>query len=343
MDSLPPELVRAIAVLLPQSDLFHLRLTCRGIAATTFDIAIENVSVLDTSYSLASLLSFLRSCRAKLPTHTLTIYSGDWSSYSKDAWLVHPLLRRERNGTLLLRHKGSADAIEADAAFMRYTNFFNTETSRDPAEDLRTFEDISRYMPNLTSFVLVPLHQMGLQWSQNSKVGALARQIWMLPSPRCALKTLDRVLELSLGLRSIEKLSIYGKLHLNGLPRRRSQTIRVLNIYSATMNCTRSLVDFLSLFPSVQSLQLSMRIRTGMNLHCLALPEIRSLKLQNVNVSEDSLFKFIVCSPQIATIRLGEEALSMGSWRGFNSRLLALGRPVEVVLDKSSWKSRVGG
>lgn len=343
MDSLPPELIQAIAVLLRQRDLYHFRLTCRGFAAATSAIVMKNVSVLDTSHSLSSLLSFVQSRRTKLPTRTLTIYSGDWSSYSKEEWLVHPLLRWECNSKLSMRGNGSADAIEAGAAFMRYTNFINKETSRDPAEDLRTLESIAQHMPSLTSFALVPLHQMGLQWSQSSKVGTLARQIWMLPSPRCAPKTLDRVLELSLVLGSIDELSIYGKLHLNRLPRRESQTIRTLRIFSATISCTSSLVDFLSSFPGVRSLQLSMRIRTALNLDCVTLPEIRSLKLQNVNVSEDSLLGFMLCNARLETIYMDEDALSTGSWRTFYGRMPTPRRLVQVVLNESWWKARVGG
>lgn len=333
MDSLPPELVYAMASWLPRSDLCSLRLVSHYIATATFGITVKHLFVLDTSSSLGDFLGFLRSRGSKLPTRSLTIYCGDWSRCTKDEWLVHPLLRREHMGNSIPHGKSVTFSATAEAAYLNYTKFLDEEDGRYPAADSEVLRSILKCMPNLKSTVLSPLHRMGSPSSHNPKMEALVRHVWMLPSPRCSIKTVQRFLELSGNFNSIDELVINGKLHLGREVIGRSEKIRILRVNSATSSCRYGLMDFLSAFPNLQVLQLSMRITTAIPLNYMFLPKLRSVLLQRVEVSERSLLETIVRSPHLETIRLADSVLASGTWHSLFSRLHSSGHSIQIKLD----------
>jgi hypothetical protein len=134
METLPQEMLSAIALELPIADVRHFRLASRRFAAAGFPALVRNLAVLDTIHTAHAFETLHESPYASLgAARHLTIYTGCWPSVtSREEWTSHFLfLQREYRDCTeeSIRH-----------AYQRYRNFIHHEASRTYEKDIHQFK-----------------------------------------------------------------------------------------------------------------------------------------------------------------------------------------------------------
>jgi hypothetical protein len=110
-------------------------------------------------------------------------------------------------------------------------------------------------------------------------------------------------------------------------------TIRRLRIVSTPgiSESRQKFLEFIESFPKLELLDLALSTGAGLPLEELRCPQLHTLCLRNLWVTEDTLLKTIGANSQIRTVRLNSITLSSGTWHSFFTQLHRVERRVNVL------------
>ena len=316
METLPLELLGAIALNLPIADLRHFRLLGRRYADAGFPALVRELSFLNTLGTADALQTLSQSPYGSLgAARHLTIYDGAWPvAASKEEWARHFLfLSRDRSPITLAYH--------------RYEQFIRQEASRTFETDVHLFRTVLTHFPSLRELTLSHIHAWRMRYLKNAHFRNLANSIRVIPSfESFVAKAISRLLP-ALGTCSrLQRLNIDGLLDARDLALGRYKTIRqlCLNSVLAGEGLDDSIANFLGAFPGLTTLTIKTFPHGPIYNQRLPLQQMRWSDLQfceiiGASVPENELFNFTKRHP-LKRLILKQVTLTGGSWQSFFSR-----------------------
>ena len=322
METLPLELLGAIALNLPIADLRHFRLLGRRYADAGFPALVRELSFLNTLGTADALQTLSRSPYGSLgATRHLTIYDGAWPvAASQEEWAGQ---------FLFLRSRRRCSPTATQQAYHRYKQFLRQEASRTFETDVHLFRSVLAHFPSLRELTLSHIHAWRMRYLDHTHFRDLTNSIWVIPSfESFVAEAMSRLLPV-LGTRSrLERLNVDGLLDARDLaPKQyRFNTIRhlCLNAILVGEGLENSIASFLGAFPGLTALTIKTFPRGPVSHQRLPLEQMRWSDLQFCDiigtwVPEDELFSFTKRHP-LKRLTLKEVTLTRGSWKSFFSR-----------------------
>jgi hypothetical protein len=322
MDTLPLELLGAIALNLPIADLRHFRLLGRRYADAGFPALVRELSFLNTLDTADALQTLSRSPYGSLgAARHLTIYDGAWPvAASQEEWARHVLFLSSRK-----RH----NPIATQLAYHRYEQFLRREASRTFETDVQLFRTVLAHFPSLRELTLSHIHTWRTRYLDHRHFSNLTNRIWVIPSfESFVANALSRLLPVLGTCLRLQRLNVDGLLDTRGLEpgRYRYKTIRhlCLNAVLAGEGLDDSIANFLGAFPGLTTLTIRTFPRGPINHQRLPLQQMRWSNLQFCDiigtwVPENELFGFTEHHP-LNRLTLKQVTLTSGSWKSFFSR-----------------------
>ncbi|KAL2169444.1 hypothetical protein VTG60DRAFT_6073 [Thermothelomyces hinnuleus] len=321
METLPLELLGAIALELPIADLRHFRLLSRRYADAGFPALVRELSFLNTLDTADALQTLSRSPYGSLgAAHHLTIYDGAWPvAASQEEWVGHCLF--------LSSKRKRYNPIATQLAYQRYEQCSRQEASRTFETDVHLFRTVLVHFPSLRELTLSHIHTWRMRYLNHAHFLNLTNSIWVIPSfESFVAKTMSRLLP-ALGTCSrLQRLNVDGLLDPRDLAPGRYKTIRHLcvNAILAGEGLDDSIANFLGAFPGLTTLTIRTFPRGPISYQRLPLQQMRWSDLQFCDimgtwVPEDELFGFTERHP-LKCLTLKEVTLTSGSWKSFFSR-----------------------
>lgn len=333
MDGIPLELLLAIALYLPTTDLRNFRLTSRKNATIGYPVLVNHLSLLDLLQCLKDFKAFLDNIGPITSTRHLTVYYGRWPTCTRNQWEVHPLQSFELHPRVLANETRSReDTYAIDGAYQRYQEFLHSESQRDPDNEHRLWKDILRALPNLNTITIAHLHTWDRRTNGNLRYANLRKEIWVSSFFNESVNSLvSRILNLG-SLRSLRKLVIRDKFS----PAAISLHTKLENITTLEMRAIQgdavtsdNLSRFLSAFPNLEHLSIclapgskrSMPLPVVSSLLCL-----QTLRLSQLWTTEDALVGIFETNPPLSVLELSKITLWNGNWHSLLTRVRDLGR-----------------
>lgn len=251
MRSLPPEMLSAIADVLPIDDVRSFRLVCRRFAHAGFPALVRDIAFLNMVENWDNLEA-LQQSRFSLfgATRHLSVYDAAWPEISSpEEWANHFLfLRSESCG---------ASWTDTQHAYDRYQQFIQAETSRTPEADQQLFFNLIRRFPSLKEVTISHCHAWRFHYLNNIQFRALTQKIWVLPwfesfIARCASRLLPNLQ----AFPRVQRLNLIGLLDPREVGPMQNTTICHLRVNSivAGKDLESAIVTFLGSFKSLTRL-----------------------------------------------------------------------------------------
>lgn len=345
METLPPELLGAIALNLPIPDLRRFRLLGRRYADAGFPALVRELTFLNTLGAADALQTLSRSPYGSLgATRHLTIYHGAWPmAASQDEWAGQFLFLRSRRGS---------SPTATQQAYHCYEQFRRQEVSRTFETDVHLFRSVLAHFPSLRELTLSHIHSWRMRYLDHAHFRDLANSIWVIPSfESFVADAMSRLFPVLWTCSRLERLNVDGLLDARDLcPKQyRFNTIRhlSLNAILAGEGLENSIASFLGAFPGLTALAIKTFPRGPVSHQRLPLEQMRWSDLQFCDiistwVPEDELFSFTESHP-LKRLTLKEVRLTSGSWKSFFSRVRKLQpRPTIVCYDILHGRSEQG-
>ncbi|KAK4096876.1 hypothetical protein N658DRAFT_457899 [Parathielavia hyrcaniae] len=322
METLPLELLGAIALNLPIADLRHFRLLGRCYADAGFPALVRELSFLNTLGTADALQTLSRSPYGSLgAARHLTIYDGAWPvAASQKEWERH---------VLFLRSRTKCSPTATKLAYHRYEQFLRQEASRTFETDVLLFRSVLAHFPSLRELTLSHIHSWRIRYLDFTHFRDLTNSIWMIPSfESFVAAAISRLLPVLGTCSRLERLNVDGLLDVRDLAPKQYQfnTIRhlCLNAVLAGEGLENSIASFLGAFPGLTTLTIRTFPRGPISHQRLPLEQMRWSDLQFCDiigtwVPEDELFSFTKRHP-LKHLTLKEVTLTSGSWKSFFSR-----------------------
>lgn len=289
----PQEILTYVAAGLDSvKDLRSFRLTSRACASACFPILSQHLTVMNTAECLNEMCTVLEQGHWR-STKTLTIRNAEWPICSRAEWTTHPLLHGGKEQWL---HVLSSAAC--NSAFSNYESFVTAEVQRTFVSDFLRFSSIISHLPRLSSIRITPIHSLAWQPSSSPRYMALVNRIWLRPSfNRGTRFAATRLLPTLNQFPRITSLEIEGNFEAFALGYGVDH-IRQLKLHSVEVDPLRKfdLTDFISAFKNLESLTIRVNDTsppTSVPLDCLRLARLKSFRIDNMTVSETSLFIFL--------------------------------------------------
>lgn len=290
---LPQEILTNVAKGLDSvKDLRSFRLTSRACAAACFTILSRHLTVMNTEESLNEMCRVLERGDWR-STKTLTIRNAEWPICSRAEWATHPLLHGGKEQWL-----DALSSAACDRAFLKYASFVSAEVQRTFYSDFLCFSSIISHLPQLSAIRITPIHSLAWHPSISPRYLALVNRIWLRPSFKRGTRfATKRLLPALNQFPRITSLEIDGNFEAFA-PAYNVDHIRQLKIQSVEVDPLRKydLTDFLSAFKNLESLTVRINDTSpsaSVPLDCLHLPHLKSFHIDNMTVSETSLFVFL--------------------------------------------------
>lgn len=333
METLPLELLSAIALELPITDLRRFRLLSRRHAAAGFPALARELSFLNTLDTADALQTLSQSPYGSLgAARCLTVYDGAWpEAASQQEWEAdfHFLSSRRK-----------CNPIATQLAYYRYEQFLGREASRTFETDVRLFRTVLAHLPSLRELTLSHIHGWKMRYLDHAHFRDLTNSIWMIPSfESFVAKPMSRLLPVLGTCPRLQRLNVDGLLDVRDLgpERYRIKTIQhlCLNAILAGEGLEDGIAKFLGAFPGLTTLTIKTFPRASIYHQRLPLQQMRWSELQFCDiigtwVPEDDLFGFTERHP-LKRLTLKEVKLTSGSWKSFFSRAREL-RPRRSIV-----------
>jgi hypothetical protein len=322
METLPLELLGAIALELPIADLRRFRLLSRRYTDAGFPALVRELSFLNTLDTADALQTLSRSPYGSLgAARHLTIYDGAWPvAASQEEWARH---------FLFLSSRTRYNPIATQLAYHRYEQFLRREASRTFETDVQLFRTVLAHFPSLRELTLSHVHAWRMRYLDHAHFRNLTNSIWMIPSFECFLaNAMSRLLPVLGTCLRLQRLNVDGLLDTRDLEpgRYRYKTIRHLCLDGvlAGEGLDDSIANFLGAFPGLTTLSIRTFPRGPINHQRLPLQQMRWSDLQFCDivgtwVPENELFGFTE-QHTLKRLTLKQVKLTSGSWKSFFSR-----------------------
>lgn len=318
METLPLELLGAIALELPIADVRRFRLLSRRYACAGFPALVRKLSFLNTLDTADALQTLSRSPYGSLgAARHLTIYEGSWpEAASQEDWAGHFLFLSSR----------VRNPLATRLAYHRYEQFLRREASRTFETDVNLFHAILAYLPSLTELTLSHIHSWRARYLNHARFRNLTNSIWVIPSfESFVAKAMSRLLPVLGTCSRLQRLNVDGLLDPRDLAPGcyRYKTIRhlCLNAVLAGEGFESSISSFLDAFPGLTTLTIRTFPHGPVHHQRLPLQQMRWSNLQFCDivgawVTEDELFGFTERHP-LERLTLKQVTLTSGSWKSF--------------------------
>ncbi|KAL2143197.1 hypothetical protein VTI28DRAFT_275 [Corynascus sepedonium] len=322
METLPLELLGAIALELPITDLRRFRLLGRRYADAGFPALVQKLSFLNTLDTADALRTLSQSPYGSLgAVRHLAIYDGAWPvAASQEEWARH---------SLFLRSRKRSNPVATRLAYNRYEQFIRQEESRTFETDVQLFRTVLAYFPCLRELTLSHIHTWRMCYLDQAHFRNLSNSIWVIPSfESFVANAMSRLLPVLGTCSRLQRLNVDGLLDTRDLEPGRYwyKTIRHLyvNAVLAGEGLEDSIANFLGAFPSLTTLTIKTFPRGSINHQRLPLPQMRWSDLQFCDivgtwVPENELFDFTKRHP-LKRLTLKQVTLTSGCWKSFFSR-----------------------
>jgi hypothetical protein len=322
METLPLELLGAIALNLRIADLRHFRLLGRRYADAGFPALVRKLSFLNTLDTADALQTLSRSPYGSLgAARHLTIYDGAWPvAAAQEEWAGQ---------FLFLRRGKRCSPTATQLAYHRYEQFLRQEASRTFETDVHLFRSVLAHFPSLRELTLSQIRAWRMRYLDHAHFRDLTNSIWVIPSFEIVVaKTMSRLLPVLGTCSRLERLNVDGPLDTQDLaPKQyRFNTIRHLCLKAILVGEGRenSIANFLGAFPGLTALTIKTFPRGPVSHQRLPLEQMRWSDLQYCDiigtwVPENELFSFTKRHP-LKRLTLKEVTLTSGSWKSFFSR-----------------------
>ncbi|KAK4149573.1 hypothetical protein C8A00DRAFT_46831 [Chaetomidium leptoderma] len=298
METLPLELLGAIALNLPIADLRHFRLLGRRYADAGFPALVRELSFLNTLDTADALQTLSRSPYGSLgAARHLTIYDGAWPvAASQEEWA----------GQFLFLCSGKRCSPTAtQLAYHRYERFLRQEASRTFETDVQLFRTVLAYFPSLRELTLSHIHAWWMRYLDHAHFRDLTNSIWVIPSfESFVAEAMSRLLPVLGTCSRLERLNY------------RFNTIRhlCLNAILVGEGLESSIANFLGAFPGLTALAIKTFPRGPMR-----WSDLQFCDIIGTWVPENELFSFTKRYP-LKRLTLKEVTLTSGSWKPFFNR-----------------------
>jgi hypothetical protein len=322
METLPLELLGAIALNLRIADLRHFRLLGRRYADAGFPALVRKLSFLNTLDTADALQTLSRSPYGSLgAARHLTIYDGAWPvAASQEEWTGQ---------FFFLRSEKRCSPTATQLAYHRYEQFLRREASRTFETDVQLFRTVLTHFPSLRELTLSQIRAWRMRYLDHAHFRNLTNGIWVIPSFESVVaRTMSRLLPVLGTCSRLERLNVDGPLDTQDLaPKQyRFNTIRHLCLKAILVGEGRenSIANFLGAFPGLTALTIKTFPRGPVSHQRLPLEQMRWSDLQSCDiigtwVPENELFSFTKRHP-LKRLTLKEVTLTSGSWKSFFSR-----------------------
>ncbi|KAH8909450.1 hypothetical protein BR93DRAFT_924433 [Coniochaeta sp. PMI_546] len=331
METLPPEILGAVAFELAVADVRHFRLVSRRCANAGFPALVRNISFLNTTQSADALQTLRQSPYASFgSTRHLNIYDGSWPLVSSlEEWANHFLGRDSRHCT----------QASIQHAYKCYQDFIQREVLRTLETDIQLFRTLLVGFPSLREVTLSHVHAWRTQRLNLVHFRNLTNNIWMLPFFESFVsEAMVRLLPAIEDYPHVKRLNVDGLLDPRDLPIASHTTIQFLCLNSilAGEGLKESITCFLGSFPELTSLT----IRTSpvgpihhqrLPLNQLQWSNLRFLAIACTWISEDELLSFIE-RHNLRRLVLKQIVLTDGSWKSFFNRIRRLQLRPKIVI-----------
>ncbi|KAK3312468.1 hypothetical protein B0H66DRAFT_633205 [Apodospora peruviana] len=333
METLPLELLSAIALELPITDLCHFRLVNHRHACGGFPALVRKLSFLNTMGTAEALQTLGRSLYGSLgATHHLTIYDGAWPvAASQEEWMGQ---------FLFLRSRKIFNPMATQLAYHRYQQFLQQEVSRTFEMDVRLFRTVLANFPSLKELTLSHIHALRTGYLNHAHFHSLTNNIWVIPSfESFVAKAMSRLLPVLGACSRLQRLNVDGLLDIRDLPPGRHQFKTIqhlsLNAVLAGKGLEDSIANFLGNFPGLTTLTIKTFPRGPIYHQRLPLQQMQWSNLQFCEIigtwlPENELFNFIERHP-LKRLALKDVNLTSGSWKSFFSRARGLKRRPNII------------
>ncbi|KAK3312478.1 hypothetical protein B0H66DRAFT_399352 [Apodospora peruviana] len=333
MEILPLELLSAIALELPITDLRHFRLVNRRHADAGFPALVRRLSFLNTMNTAEALQTLSRSPYGSLgATRHLTIYDGAWPvAASQEEWA---------RLFLFLSSRKLCNPMSTQLAYHRYQQFIEQEASRTFEMDVHLFRVVLANFPSIRELTLSHIHALRMAYLNDTHFQKLTNSIWVIPSFESFLaKAMSRLLPVLGTCSRLKRLNVDGILDIRDLPPGRHQfkTIQhlCLNSVLAGEGLEDGIANFLSAFPGLTTLTVKTFPAGPIYHQRLPLQQMQWSDLQFCDiigtwVPEDELFNFIKRHP-LKRLTLKDVNLTSGSWKSFFSRARGLKQRPNII------------
>ncbi|KAL2166205.1 hypothetical protein VTG60DRAFT_3120 [Thermothelomyces hinnuleus] len=305
METLPLELLGAIALELPITDLRRFRLLGRRYADAGFPALVQKLSFLNTLDTADALRTLSQSPYGSLgAVRHLAIYDGAWPvAASQEEW----------------------------------------EVSRTFETDVQLFRTVLAYFPCLRELTLSHIHAWRMCYLDQAHFRDLSNSIWVIPSfESFVANAMSRLLPVLGTCSRLQRLNVDGLLDTRDLElgRYRYKTIRNLYVDAvlAGEGLEDSIANFLGAFPGLTTLTIKTFPRGSINHQRLPLQQMRWSDLQFCDiigtwVPENELFDFAERHP-LKRLTLKQVTLTSGCWKSFFSRARDLKPRPDIVWHK---------
>jgi hypothetical protein len=333
METLPLELLGAIALELPIADLRRFRLLGRRYANAGFPALVRELSFLNTLDTADALQTLSRSPYGSLgATRHLTIYDGAWPlATSQEEWARH---------FLFLSSRIKRNPAAAQLAYRRYEQFLRREASRTFETDVQLFHTVLAHFPSLRELTLSHIHSWRMEYLDYAHFRNLTNSIWVIPSfESFVANAMSRLLPVLGTCLRLQRLNVEGLLDTRDLEpgRHRYNTIRhlCLNAVLAGEGLEDSIANFLGAFPRLTTLAIRTFPRGSISdqrlpLQQMRLPDLQFCDIVGTWVPENELFGFTERHP-LKRLTLKQVTLTTGSWKSFFSQVRKLKPRPDIV------------
>jgi len=333
METLPPEILGAVAFELPVADIRNFRLVSQRCAYAGFSALVRHISFLNTAQTVDELQTLRQSRYASFgATRQLTIYDGAWPlTSSEEEWATHPhfLSGEHRECTRTLTQR----------AYECYQDFIRREGSRTLETDTDLFSTLLAGFPSLRVVTLSHVHSWRRERLNLAHYRKLTDSIWMIPFFESFVSEgLVRLLPTLNDYPRLKRLNVDGILDPRDLPVGPHTTICYLYLNSILVGqgLKDSIVSFLGSFPELTKLA----IRTSpigpfdhqrLPMHELQWSNLQFFTIVSSVVSEDELFSFTK-RHNLRHLCLKQIMLTNGSWKSFFCRIRGLTFRPKIVI-----------
>jgi len=322
METLPLELLGAIALELPTTDLRRFRLLGRRYADAGFPALVRDLSFLNTLDTANALQTLSRSPYGSLgAARHLTIYDGTWPvAASQEEWAGH---------YLFLSSRIRCNPIAVQLAYRRYEQFLRQEAARTFETDVHLFRTVLAHFPSLRELTLSHIHAWRMQYLNNAHFHNLTNSIWVIPSfETFVAEGMSRLLPVLATCSRLQRLNVDGLLDTRELEpgHYRFKTIRHLTLNSvlAGEGLEDSIANFVGAFPGLTTLTIGTFPRgpiahQRLPLQQMQWPDLQFCDIMGTWVPENELFGFTK-RHALKRLTLKSVRLTSGSWKSFFSR-----------------------